>query len=94
VSYVVIVCSHALDRADERWPGEKLFVGTIKREVLAALRDGHVSARRPPTFRSGSSGRVLYTWTTDGRRAHVLKASTQAFRVVTLLSSSPKKAAA
>jgi len=93
VSYVVLVTPHALDRAYERWPGEVIGLATIRREVLGALRAGRVSARKPPRFRDRAAGRCLFTWTADGRRAHVLRASTTAFAVLTLLDQAEKTAA-
>jgi hypothetical protein len=94
VSYLVLVSSHALDRAFERWPGEAIGITTIRTEVLQALHEGRVSARKPPHFQNSASGRVLYTWTADGRRAHVLRATSQSFRVLTLLDQTTKAAAA
>jgi hypothetical protein len=62
--------------------------------VLQALHEGRVSARKPPHFQNSASRRVLFTWTADGRRCHVLRAEVEAFRVLTLLDQSTKAAAA
>jgi hypothetical protein len=92
-SYVVLISSHALDRAFERWPGESIGISTIRAEVLDALHAGRVATTKPPHFASGATGQVLYTWTPDCRRAHVLTASARAFTVKTLLDSRPRASA-
>ena len=93
MSYRVVVSSHALDRAFERWPDEPIGIGIVRAEVLEALHAGRVSVDKPPHFSSSSEGRVLYSWTEDSRRAHVLVASQRAFTVKTLLDARPRAAA-
>ncbi len=87
----VSVTDHALERALERCG---LGRGGIKREVAEALHAGRVSAKQPAWVGGRPDGRSLYTWSADGRRAHVLLAADECFVVRTVLTRDDDRAEA
>lgn len=66
----VHVTKHAVWRAYERFPG--FDTTQIVAEVVDALRDGRVSASRPPGIWSDELPDCLYVWTADGSRVYVI----------------------
>lgn len=79
----VWVTSHALDRGWERC---RLTRGEIRRDVVAAFREGRTGHERPawlgvgPTVRNGR-----YAWSHDETRAYVLRAG-DSWCVTTILT--------
>jgi hypothetical protein len=86
----VEVSDHAYWRAAERFRGFDTLL--IEEEVLAGMREGRVSAKRPVGFAPNPHPTSIYVWTPDGERLYAVKAADNALVVSTVMKKDPQRA--